>query len=235
MDALEQLRRNHSQAPGPRAAEPLSLLSGRRGCRAARARPLRAQARLRRPRRRPRREQPHRHALLHGLHGLQPALALRHRCVDDRSACAGRHGDRVRAGASHGLSPHSGTRQAQQRLCEDYQDRREQIRPLLHLRHPRHADDGAVPHLLLRDLQSLQAHRHERHGDQPRLVALHLRSCHGLAQLNRVPCRGAARRHPRRRCGADGGRAFARHDALAGHAQSRFPAGHQKFAARHRQ
>ena len=74
------------------------------------------QARLRRPRRRPRREQPHRHALLHGLHGLQPALALRHRRVDDRSARAGRHGDRVRAGASHGLSPHSGTRQAQQRL-----------------------------------------------------------------------------------------------------------------------
>ena len=34
---LEQLRRNHSQAPDPRAAEPLSLLSGRRGCRAARA------------------------------------------------------------------------------------------------------------------------------------------------------------------------------------------------------
>ena len=55
-----------------------------------------------------------------------------------------RHGDRVRAGASHGLPPHSGARQTRQRLCEVPQDPCQQILPLLYLRHPRHANDGAV-------------------------------------------------------------------------------------------
>lgn len=50
-----------------------------------------------------------------------------------------------------------------------------------------------------------------------------------------LPRRGAARRHPRRGRGPDGGRALARHDALAGHAQGRLPAGHQELASRHRQ
>ena len=61
------------------------------------------------------------------------------------------------------------------------------------------------------------------------------RSCHHLAQLDGISCRGAARRHPRRGRGPDGGRALARHDALAGHAQGRLPAGHQELASRHRQ
>ena len=41
--------------------------------------------------------------------------------------------------------------------------------------------------------------------------------------------------HSRRGRGPDGGRALARHDALAGHAQGRLPAGHQELASRHRQ
>ena len=56
-----------------------------------------------------------------------------------------------------------------------------------------------------------------------------------LAQLHGIPRRGAARRHSRRGRGPDGGRALARHDALAGHAQGRLPAGHQELASRHRQ
>lgn len=54
-------------------------------------------------------------------------------------------------------------------------------------------------------------------------------------QLHGLPRRGPARRHPRRGRGPDGGRALARHDALAGHAQGRLPAGHQELASRHRQ
>ena len=61
------------------------------------------------------------------------------------------------------------------------------------------------------------------------------RPCHDLAQLDGISCRGAARRHSRRGRGPDGGRALARHDALAGHAQGRLPAGHQELASRHRQ
>ena len=66
-------------------------------------------------------------------------------------------------------------------------------------------------------------------------AALFSRPCHDLAQLDGISCRGAARRHSRRGRGPDGGRALARHDALAGHAQGRLPAGHQELASRHRQ
>ena len=91
-------------------------------------------SRLHHQRRHPCRQQPDRHALHHGLHGVQPALALRHRHFVHGAPRALRHGDRVRAGASHGLPPHSGARQTRQRLCEVPQDRCQQILPLLYLR-----------------------------------------------------------------------------------------------------
>ena len=71
--------------------------------------------------------------------------------------------------------------------------------------------------------------------DINRVWPLFLAGLHRFPQLHGLPRRGAARRHPRRGRGPDGGRALARHDALAGHAQGRLPAGHQELASRHRQ